>query len=251
MLDALGLAGNLETARLMEQIGAGETAAALETLSRLYGAGKEVGSLLGELSALARDLLIRRTAPQGGAALLTGGYDETTLRKLSNAFQTQRLAQMLGLLQGAIADLSRSSNRRTDAELCLIRLCDPTLDESAAGLNARLSRVEALLAGGIPTACAVPGSPAAPPGRPPKRPRRRSPLRAETGGPVRPGRRSARPGRKRRERRDRSRRPRPRPRGPCVRPQPCRPLPRRCAATSGPDWWPRCGERSPWGSIPS
>ena len=156
VLDALGLAGNLETARLMEQIGAGETAAALETLSRLYGAGKEVGSLLGELSALARDLLIRRTAPQGGAALLTGGYDETTLRKLSNAFQTQRLAQMLGLLQGAIADLSRSSNRRTDAELCLIRLCDPTLDESAAGLNARLSRVEALLAGGIPTACAVP-----------------------------------------------------------------------------------------------
>ena len=126
VLDALGLAGNLETARLMEQIGAGETAAALETLSRLYGAGKEVGSLLGELSALARDLLIRRTAPQGGAALLIGGYDETTLRKLSNAFQTQRLAQMLGLLQGAIADLSRSSNRRTDAELCLIRLCDPT-----------------------------------------------------------------------------------------------------------------------------
>ena len=159
VLDALGLAGNLETARLMEQIGAGETAAALETLSRLYGAGKEVGSLLGELSALARDLLIRRTAPQGGAALLTGGYDETTLRKLSNAFQTQRLAQMLGLLQGAIADLSRSSNRRTDAELCLIRLCDPTLDESAAGLNARLSRVEALLAGGIPTACAVPDPP--------------------------------------------------------------------------------------------
>ena len=136
VLDALGLAGNLETARLLEQIGGGDTAAALETLARLYGAGKEVGSLLGELSALVRDLLVRKTAPKGGAALLTGGYDESTMRRLSNLFQTQRLAQMLGLLQTTIAELSRSNNRRTDAELCLIRLCDPALDESLAGINA-------------------------------------------------------------------------------------------------------------------
>ena len=159
VLDALGLAGNLETARLLEQIGGGDAAAALETLARLYGAGKEVGSLLGELSALVRDLLVRKTAPRGGAALLTGGYDENTMRQLSNLFQALRLAQMLGVLQATIADLSRSGNRRTDAELCLIRLCDPRLDESIAGLNARLSRVEELVAGGIPTACSVPAAP--------------------------------------------------------------------------------------------
>ena len=155
VLDALGLAGNLETARLLEQISGRETAAALETLARLYGAGKEIGSLLGELSALVRDLLVRKTAPRGGGALLTGGYDEATMRRLSNLFQTPRLAQMLGLLQTTIADLARSGNRRTDAELCLMRLCDPALDESMAGLNARLSRVEELLAGGVPASCAV------------------------------------------------------------------------------------------------
>ena len=156
VLDALGLAGNLETARLLEQIGGGDTAAALETLARLYGAGKGMGSLLGELSALVRDLLVRKTAPKGGAALLTGGYDENTMRKLSNLFQTPRLVQMLSILQTTLADLSRSGNRRTDTELCLIRLCDPALDESLAGLNARLSRVEELLAGGVPATCAVP-----------------------------------------------------------------------------------------------
>ncbi len=43
VLDALGLAGNLETARLMEQLGGGDTAGALETLARLYGAGKGRG----------------------------------------------------------------------------------------------------------------------------------------------------------------------------------------------------------------
>lgn len=163
VLDALGLAGNLETAGLMEQIGSGDTAGALETLGRLYGAGKEVGSLLNELAALARDLLIRKTAPKGGAPLLTGGYDENTMRKLSNLFQTARLAQILGLLQSTIAELPRSGNRRTDAELCLIRLCEPSLDESMSALNARLSRVEELLAGGVPAACAVPAAPQKPP----------------------------------------------------------------------------------------
>lgn len=159
VLDALGLAGNLETAALMEQIGGGDTAGALETLGRLYAAGKEVGSLLGELASLARDLLVRKTAPQGGTALLTGGYDENTMRRLSNAFQTARLVQILGLLQSTIADLPRSGNRRTDAELCLIRLCQPALDESLTGLNVRLSRVEEMLAGGVPTTCPVPAAP--------------------------------------------------------------------------------------------
>ncbi|WP_294549845.1 DNA polymerase III subunit gamma/tau [uncultured Pseudoflavonifractor sp.] len=162
VLSALGLAGNLETAALMEQIARGETAGALETMARLYGAGKDVGSLLNELSALARDLLIRKTAPQSGAALLTGGYDEATLRGLDQLFTPARLAQVLTQLQATSADLSRSGNRRTDAELCLIRLCDETLDPSPAGLNARLTRLEEQLAGGDVSVRQVQSSPAQP-----------------------------------------------------------------------------------------
>lgn len=147
VLAALGLAGTLETASLMEQIAEGNTAGALETLARLHGAGKDVGSLLNELSSLARDLLIRRTAPQSGSALLTGGYDEAALRHLGNLLSQARLMQILNQLQATQADLSRSGNRRTDAELCLIRLCDERLDPTPAGLNARISRLEEALAG--------------------------------------------------------------------------------------------------------
>ena len=171
ILDALGLAGNVETAALMREIAGNDAGAALERLDRLYSAGKDVGSLLNELASLARDLLIRKTAPKGGAALLTGGYDETTLRGLDQVLTAPRLAQVLGRLQAASADLGRSANRRVDAELCLIRLCDATLDESAAGLNARLARLEELVAGGVPAAAARPASaapqaPQAAPARP-------------------------------------------------------------------------------------
>ena len=158
ILDTLGLAGNLETARLMEQVAARDTAAALSTLSRLYANGKDVGSVLGELSALTRDLLLRKTAPQGGAALLTGGYDEATMRALGEQFSAQRLLQTLTLLQAACADLPRSSSRRTDAELCLIRLCDESLDQSLSGLAARVARLEERLAQGG-AAPAVPSAP--------------------------------------------------------------------------------------------
>ncbi len=161
ILDALGLAGNVETAALMGDLAARNTGAALERLKRLYDAGKDVGSLLGELSSLTRDLLIRKTAPQGGGGLLTGGYDDLTIRNLSETLTTARLVQMLGQLQSVCADLGRSVNRRVDAELCVIRLCDESLDGSAAGLSARLSRLEELMAKGIPPAAApqVPAQP--------------------------------------------------------------------------------------------
>lgn len=155
ILDALGLAGNVETAALMGAVADHDAGDALERLDRLYRAGKDVGSLLSELSALARDLLIRKTAPRGGAALLTGGYDETTLRNLAERLTAPRLAQVLSRLQAASADLGRSTNRRVDAELCLIRLCDETLDDSSAGLNARLARLEDLAAGGALTSAPV------------------------------------------------------------------------------------------------
>lgn len=160
ILDTLGLAGNLETGHLMDQIARRDTAAALETLARLYGNGKDVGSVLGELSALARDLLLRKTAPKGGAALLTGGYDEGTMAVLEKQFTAPRLLQVLTQLQATSADLPRSSSRRTDAELCLIRLCDEGLDESFAGLSARIARLEERVNRGVPAAQPAPASPA-------------------------------------------------------------------------------------------
>ena len=170
ILDTLGLAGNLETARLMERIAVRDTAGALEALGRLYGNGKEVGSVLEELSALARDLLLRKTAPKGGAALLNGGYDEGTLTALGEKLDAPRLLQMLRLLQATLPELARSTSRRTDAELCLIRLCDERLDGSAAGLAARVARLEEQLAQGVPAASSM-----APPVSAPASPKKAEP----------------------------------------------------------------------------
>ena len=154
VLDALGLAGNLQTAQLMDCVLRRDTKAALLLLHRLYGSGKDVGAVLGELSALARDLLISKTAPEGGAALLTGGYDGQTMDSLLRQADSARLIAICTTLQRTAADMNVSVNRRTDAELCLLKLCDETLSGDLSAINARLARLEQQMATGVRYAAA-------------------------------------------------------------------------------------------------
>ena len=107
VLSSLGLAGNLEAAALLQSAVEGDMSAALERLDRLYAGGKEMTALAGELSALVRDLLVRKTAPRTGSALMTGGFDGETLRRLSARFEVPRLVQMLALLQRTAAELAQ------------------------------------------------------------------------------------------------------------------------------------------------
>ena len=160
VLEVLGLTGSRRTAQLLDCVAREDTSAALTILGELYQDGKDMGALLGELASLVRDLLVRKTAPEGGRGLLTGGYEEKTLRALEERFTAAELVQMMLLLQTAQADLYRSSSRRVDAELCLIRLCDRRLSDTPEGILSRLSRLEAQAAQSFPAA-AVP-APAAP-----------------------------------------------------------------------------------------
>ncbi len=154
VLDALGLAGNLQTAQLMDCVLRRDTKAALGLLHQLYASGKDVGAVLGELSALARDLLISKTAPEGGAALLTGGYDSRTMEGLLQQADSARFIAICTTLQRAAAEMNVSVNRRTDAELCLLKLCDETLSGDLSAINARLARLEQQMSAGVRYAAA-------------------------------------------------------------------------------------------------
>lgn len=148
VLDILGLAGNMETMRLLDRVLRRDAQGALLLLDKLYSGGKDVSALLDELSGLVRDMLIRITAPEGGAALLTSGCDIASMDQLTEGVSPTRLIYMAGQLQGTLAGLAFSTNRRTDAELCLMRLCDESLSGDTAALAARISRLEE---GGVQT----------------------------------------------------------------------------------------------------
>jgi len=139
---ALGLAGEQKTAALMQAVADHNSAAALSLFSGLYAGGKDIAAMVDELTALSRDLLILKTAPKSGMSMLSGVASEQEATALLQRFTAAELLRITAVLQDTASGFSKSANRRIDAELCLLRLCDPSLDLDAVSLNARLSRVE-------------------------------------------------------------------------------------------------------------
>ena len=150
VLDILGLAGSVQTVELMDSILRRDAAGALTRLDELYRGGKDVAAMLGELGDLARDMTILKAAPDGAAALLTGIYDTKTLRSLSGSQPMRRFLYLTETLQSCCAGLGDSFQPRTDAELCLLRLCDESLSGDLTALSQRIDRLEDRVANGIP-----------------------------------------------------------------------------------------------------
>jgi len=148
VLDVLGLAGSVQTMELMRRILDRDTAGVLALFDKLYRGGKDIAATLGELSDLGRDLTILKAAPEGGADLLTGLYDRKSLAELGENQPMGRFLYLTATLQACCAALPDSFHPRTDAELCLLKLCDETLSGDLTALSERVDRLEARLESG-------------------------------------------------------------------------------------------------------
>ena len=138
----LGIAGIHECGTLMRYIADHDTSKVLALINRLYSDGKDMGALLDELSCLARDFMILKTAPREGISMLSGVTSDSEAVELSARFSSGELVRMMNLIQQTVAGFSRSASRRMDAELCVVNLCQPELNEDISSLIARLTRVE-------------------------------------------------------------------------------------------------------------
>jgi DNA polymerase III gamma/tau subunit len=157
---ALGLAGNREIAEMLRHIGAHDTAAAVTLFGRLWQDGKDPATLLGELSALERDLLLCAVAPKGGNELLSGAYPAQLLDEFRGRFSAEALVNHIGVLQTALSGL-RAGQAKTICELALVTLCEPALSDSLPALRERVAALEqAVQAGGIPVVPAPAEAPA-------------------------------------------------------------------------------------------
>ena len=162
VLEVLGLAGSVQTVQLMQRILERDAGSALMQLGELYGGGKDLTALLGELSDLTRDMMILKTAGKDGADLLTGVYERKTLAELGKDVSMARFLYLTQTLQSACAAISDSFHPRTEAELCIMKLCDEGLSGDLAALTARMDRLEQQLRDGITAAPTKPARRAAP-----------------------------------------------------------------------------------------
>jgi len=159
----LGIAGERKCGELMGYIAAHDTRNALILFNRLYSDGKDLRALLDEMACLARDLLILKTAPDVGITMLSGVASNEETNQLVKQLSSGELIRMMELLEKTMAGFTRSTSRRTDAEMCIISLCQPQLNLDAQALNARLTRLEEQVqSGSLVAAPAAQAAPAAP-----------------------------------------------------------------------------------------
>ena len=138
----LGVAGIQQSAELMRCIADKDTAKALTLMNRLYAEGKDSGALLDELACLARDFMVLKTAPKEGIGMLSGVASDADALALSERFSSGELVRMLNAIQNTVVGFTRSASRRMDAELCIVNLCQPELENDTQSLLARLTRIE-------------------------------------------------------------------------------------------------------------
>ena len=138
----LGLAGQQQTSAMIDAIAAKDTAAALKLFSQLYRQGKDASAMLNELSTLARDMLVIKTAPQAGLGMISSTCTAKEATQLAAKFSPAELLRIIDLVQETANGFKSSQNQRLDGELCLIHLCQPDLTNDARDLSARISRVE-------------------------------------------------------------------------------------------------------------
>lgn len=138
----LGIAGEQTCGELMGYVASHDTKRALELFNRLYTEGKDLSAMLDEMACLTRDLLVMKTAGNGGITMLSGVADDQEVLQLTKALTSGELVRIMNLLQTTLAGFTRSASRRMDAELCIVQMCQPELDLDAKALNARLTRLE-------------------------------------------------------------------------------------------------------------
>ena len=121
-----------------------------------------------------------KDAPEGGAALLSGVYDRKSLSDMTADVPMRRLLFMTDTIQRTAAALPDSIRQRTDAELCLLRLCDESLCGDPSALEGRVSALEDAVRSGAAPARRPAAAPA------PAQEERPAPVREERRPEARP-----------------------------------------------------------------
>lgn len=133
---------------LMRHILAGDLTAAMQQLGESYTAGRELGAVLDQLLGLIRDMLLVKTSRQDVSALLSPAYSYQTVQQLCGQIPASRLLAYTKILQESLLRIPHAANRRIEAELCVVRLCELTADDYDT-LSGRVDALEEKLAHGI------------------------------------------------------------------------------------------------------
>lgn len=176
--DRLGIADGERLLAFYRGIATRNVAESLAVLEEVHDSSKDLGVFLDDLSSLARDLLVLSQVKGNVQRCGTFRFEKeasSLLTSYPQAFSAEALFYYCSVLDDTMGRISRySTNKKILLEFAAIRMCDPSLSDSAKALMARVARLERQVASGAVAVSApieepvkVSDTPSAPEKKPP------------------------------------------------------------------------------------
>lgn len=135
------LAGNNYCLELSELIAEGDTGAALKKIDELHKNAVDISRLCSELITHYRNLMVAKTVKDPAGLIVAAPKELDRLKALSAKISIESITNAISVLADAL-DRMTSSDRRTELETAIVKLCTPQLDNSVSALLQRIERLE-------------------------------------------------------------------------------------------------------------
>lgn len=145
--DAAGIAGHEHIFALTDAIAAHDCPGALALIHDLYNNSCDMERLLDELIAHFRNIMIALTVPNFREIIVCPESETALLLAQGKSLTLETVLCAIDRLNDAVAALKKGADRRTTAEMAVIRLANPKLDTDADSILRRISELEVKLKG--------------------------------------------------------------------------------------------------------
>ncbi len=152
---AAGIAGRDYLFSLLDCMVNKNASEAISIIDSLYSMSKDIQRLCDELLSQMRNLMLVKTVPDKTELLACLPDEIEKLSELSKKISLDEILLKLELLQECSERLTRSVNRRTEFEMCMIKLCSSHNKQAAiatspniCALEERIAQLERLIEGG-------------------------------------------------------------------------------------------------------
>ena len=146
---ATGMASREALYELTACVARRDAAGALAAVDTLYRSSKDMERLCAEWIGYVRNLMVLKSVPDGGELIIAAPEEMAQMQALTHTLELPAILHMMEVLQSALERLRVGVARRVEMEMAVLKLCDPSLDNTQAALLSRISELEKAVRAGV------------------------------------------------------------------------------------------------------
>lgn len=139
--DVCGIASDSRIFAIADAIGKQDAAEALKAIDEMYRNSIDLKRLMFELVQCFRNIMIIKTVPDTSGLIVCSASSFNEYKRLSNQFSLSQILNILSTLQFK-NDAAGASATRSEAELLIVSVCTPHLQNDNAALVQRIEMLE-------------------------------------------------------------------------------------------------------------